>query len=94
MRKRRELAPPKLPLVSKFISPRLMLEKFSGKKTPLWTAPMRSKNQKVLSAEEAKTMPSTSVDQEQAMPREGNLRLSTVFGTAKILRSHFAESER
>jgi hypothetical protein len=94
MRKRRELAPPKLPLVSKFISPRLMLEKFSGKKTPLWTAPMRSKNQKVLSAEEAKTMPSTSVDQEQAMPREGNRRLSTVFGTAKILRSHFAESER
>jgi hypothetical protein len=71
-----------------------MLEKFSGKKTPLWTAPMRSKNQKVLSAEEAKTMPSTSVDQEQAMPREGNRRLSTVFGTAKILRSHFAESER
>ena len=32
MRKRRELAPPKLPLVSKFISPRSLLEEFSGKK--------------------------------------------------------------
>jgi hypothetical protein len=61
MRKRRELAPPKLPLVSKFISPRLLLEEFSGKKTPLWKAQMRSENQKVLSAGEAKTMPSTRV---------------------------------
>jgi hypothetical protein len=42
-----------------------MLEKFSGKKTPLWPAPMRSKNQKVLSAEEAKTMPSTSVTKDK-----------------------------
>jgi hypothetical protein len=42
-----------------------MLEKFSGKKTPLWTAPMRSENQKVLSAEEAKTMPSTRVRKNQ-----------------------------
>jgi hypothetical protein len=61
MRKRRELARPKLPLVSKFISPRLMVEKFSGKKTPLWKAPMRSENQKVMSAGVAKTMPSTRV---------------------------------
>jgi hypothetical protein len=38
-----------------------MVEKFSGKKTPLWKAPMRSENQKVMSAGEAKTMPSTRV---------------------------------
>jgi hypothetical protein len=58
MRKRRELTPPKLRLVSKFISPRSLLEKFSGKKNPLWKA-MRSENQKVSSAKQAKTMPST-----------------------------------
>jgi hypothetical protein len=70
-----------------------MLEKFSGKKTPLWKAPMRSKI-KGIERRGSENYAIDFRDQGQATPRERKPRLSTVFGTAKILRSHFAESER
>jgi hypothetical protein len=69
-----------------------MLEKFSGKKTPLWKAPMRSKIKGI----ERRGSENYAIDsryEEPAMPRMRNPRRSRVFGTAKILRDQFAQKE-
>jgi len=58
MRKRRELAPPKFPLVSNLITPHVLVEKFKRQENSPKAA-LRFQNQKVLRAKQAKTMPST-----------------------------------
>src|ERR1700678_1687382 len=90
MRKRRELAPPKFPLVSNLISPRGPVEKFERQEGSPSKAAMRFENPNVLRAKEAKTMPSTRATKNQATPARRNPCRSTIFGNAKILRGERA----